>query len=189
MSDDRPPFEERLHKAISASYGIESLAQMVRFRLNERLDRVAPIGARLDVVVFELSLLAERIGRMADLVRNAAAYVPGRMDLSDLRQEFEASAKPPATATGTITPPIGPPSLPEDLLRLIQGYERIPAVIADGPARATMREQTANRIRELDLAKLGLPERLHLSESVGERLAAILALDQAPDPQYLRRMA
>jgi hypothetical protein len=186
MSDDRPPFEERLHKAICASYDIESLEQMVRFRLTERLDMVAPKGGRLDVVVFELILWAERIGRMADLVRSAADYVPGRMDLSDLRQEFEASAKPPAKATGTITLPMGPPSLPEDLIRLMQGYDRIPAVIADGPARATMMEQTAGQIGELDLAKLRLAERLHLSESAGERLAAILALDEAPDPQYLR---
>ena len=170
MATDQLPFEERLHKAMCAGYDIESLEQMVRFRLSEKLAVVAPKGGRLDVVVFELIQWADLKCRMAELVRHVAEYNSTNIELAALRQEFDTRPKPtPATR---LTPGA---RLPDDLVKLIQGYERIPTVIADGPTRTAMMEQMVGQIRGLNLWAIGLPDRLHLSESAGERLAAVLA--------------
>jgi hypothetical protein len=41
-------------------------------------------------------------------------------------------------------------------------------------------------MKALPLESYNLPGRLHLSDSPGERLAVVVALDQRPDPRYLR---
>jgi hypothetical protein len=115
---DLPPFQERLHKAICAGYDAKSLEQLVRFRLEERLDLVAPSGAGLATVVFELIQWADIRNRMADLVRHAAEYNPTRTDLAELWREFEARPETaPAKLTGEMpraggATPVGP-QLPE----------------------------------------------------------------------------
>lgn len=49
--------------------------------------------------------------------------------------------------------------------------------------------EITNRLREQTLIPYDLPDRFHLSESPGKRLAAIIALEQQPNPDYFRWLA
>jgi hypothetical protein len=180
-------FEKRLHEAICDSFDLDELAQLVRFHLNQRLELISK-GGRLDVVVFDLIQWAAPQPRMANLPVLAARFKTDRnarvAALETLRAEFEAAANRPAPAE-----PVPRRGLPDELVQLLRTYEAIPRLIEDGPARLALMEQTANKLRELPLSQMGLPDELHLSESQGERLAAVLALEQEPDERYLRWLA
>jgi len=186
MSPGNQSFEERLQNAILGAYDLPQLDEMVRFRLRERLDVIAPVGDRLDRVVFAVIDWAVRAQRLADLAQAAAGY------------QQEKGAKVPALATLALelqpAPPPAPPAagahpLPGQLVQFMQSYEQMPQVIADGPARDAMAADLVAKMRGLTLEPYDLPGRLHLSESAGERLAVILALEQRPDPNYLRWLA
>ena len=180
-------FQKRLHQALCEAYDLAELTIMVQYCLNQKIELISK-GGRLDVVVFDLIQWAAPQARLADLPVHAAQFKTDKNSrvavLDALRAEFEAAAgrpDPPAPASTAF--------LPEALANLLQTYESIPRMFEDGPARLTRMEQTADKVRALPLAALGLPDRLHLSPSGGERLAAVLALDQAPDPRYLRWLA
>jgi hypothetical protein len=180
-------FEKRLHKAICDSFDLDELAQLVRFHLNQRIEQISK-GGRLDVVVFDLIQWAAPQPRMAGLPVHAAQFKSEKnarvAALEDIRAEFEATADRPGPAEPGIKP-----GLPDELAQLLRTYEAIPRLIEDGPARLALMEQTANKIRALQLSRLGLPDMLHLSDSPGERLAAVLALEQTSDVRYLRWLA
>jgi hypothetical protein len=185
-ANDEISFEERLGRAICSAYDLGELTQMVGYRLNERLETIAPPNARLDLVVFSLIEWARRKDRLGNLTRSAARYLEDRggknATLCELVVEVEAlqppAPQPPATS--------GAPELPEDLLALIEAYDRIPRLVLAGTFRSAQMEQTAAKIRPLIQTSFNLPQRMHLSESAGQRLAAVLALQQFPDPLYLR---
>jgi hypothetical protein len=180
-------FMERFSTAVRAVYTRDELAMMVQFRLNVKLDDVSRNGT-LELVVFDLIQWAAARPQWANLPIVVAEYKLGKNarvpELDALRAEFEkalaAAAPKPAPAAG----------LPAELTNHLRAYEAIPQQIADGPARLTLMAQTADRIRAtLPLAPADLPDQLHLSESAGERLAAVLALERTPDPRYLRWLA
>jgi hypothetical protein len=63
------------------AYDENSLSQMVRFQLEERLDLIAG-GGNLSQVVFNLIAWAERTGRIAELIAKAQAANPGNARLA-----------------------------------------------------------------------------------------------------------
>jgi hypothetical protein len=186
MGDDYASFVKRFHAAICSAFDLGELRLMVRLELGVRLDKVAPTGGKLLIVALELIEWAERDGRFKELVRSVAASKPERHDLQDLAKEYATDSGLPAKASagrGKRRP------LSAELVREIIQFKRIPSVIEEGPGRFTLMEQSAGRIRTLPLEGYDIPTRLHLSHDLGERLAAVIALERAPNPRYLRWLA
>jgi hypothetical protein len=178
-------FQERLFRAMCDAYSIETLEQMVGFRLNQRLDRIAGRAGRIDTIVFQLIQWADQNARMSELVKGAAEYVETREDLAALKAECQATPEQSVRRPDGASPQ-GNAALPDVLAALIQAYERIPAFFPDESAGWAMMAETAAKMRALPLQDHPLPAGLHLSESAGARLAAVLTLERCPDPAYLR---
>jgi effector-associated domain 1 (EAD1)-containing protein len=177
------PFDERLFRAMCDAYTIETLEQMVRFRLNQRLDRITRSGV-VDSAVFGLIQWADQNKRMAELVKSAADYLDKREDLAALKAEYQVGAERASTPRPD-QPHNEDSRLPEELIALVRSYERIPILFPEEKATLAM-EETAAKIGALSLDAYRLPARFHLSDSAGERLVAVLALEKSPDPVYLR---
>ena len=69
-----------------------SLEQMVRFKLDKRLDEIVGNGAMQDVI-FALVTWAEAQGRIPELLRGASASVNSRRDLESLASKYSGSNK------------------------------------------------------------------------------------------------
>jgi hypothetical protein len=160
----------------------------VNLGLDEDLSAVVSTDQSLDVVVFELILWSQRTGRTLELVRALAHERPNRADLAALASEFEAASSRPQF------PPLKPASPravselrvpPKDLRVLIDGFVRLRRILPDGQEKTVLMEEMVTRIRDLPLEEYALTDPLHLSNSVGERLAAIVTLQKLPDPRYL----
>jgi hypothetical protein len=68
---------------------------------------------------------------------------------------------------------------------LAREYERIRAAMPSGDVRTRRMEIVATKMRTLGLAAKPFLAELVASKSPGERLAAVTALQVAPDPEYL----
>jgi hypothetical protein len=180
-------FAERIHRLIQDAYDRNDLAKVLLFRLNEQLDGIVPGQADFDAVVFHVVLWADQHGRLVEFVRAAASGRPGRRDLADLVQEIEAALKSQVAAF-TPNPSHTPMDemLPDELVAIIGAYERIRLVMKKSKKRTALMIDMVAKMKALPLESYNLPDRLHLSDSPGERLAVIVALDQRPDPRYLR---
>lgn len=75
--------KEQLQQAIVDAFDQEELKELLDFRLDLKLDHIAP-GAGFDTVVFDVIQKAEREGWTADLLRAIAAKRPNRPDLRSL---------------------------------------------------------------------------------------------------------
>jgi hypothetical protein len=73
-----------------------------------------------------------------------------------------------------------PAAMPGELVGWISDFEK--QILAPTDLAQSLR----TLFRAKPCKELALPNRLHLSESDGERLTAVLALETAPDPAYLR---
>lgn len=184
-------FAEPLHALLREVYDGPSLAQVLLFRLNERLDRITPDGAAFDTVVFHLVLWADQQGRLLELIRVVAADKPQRPDAASLLAEMERAATAGSPTTASEHSGMAGPAtrLPEGLDSLIRAYERIRRVLPEGTQQTVAMEEMVTRMRELPLETYNLPDLLHLSPSEGERLAAAVALRKDPKPLYLRWLA
>ena len=175
-------FGEQLHRLILAAYDANKLAPVLYFRLGVRLDQVAPTEQDFGAVVFRVLLWADQHGRTLALAEAVAADRPDRADLTDLYRRMSAAAAPPPPA-----PPVAAPvALPDALTGLIRGYERLRRVMPPSDQRTVLLEEMVTKLRAADLAPFDLPGRCHLSDSAGERLAAVVALRQRPAAAYLR---
>lgn len=178
-------FAERLHHLLRGAFTEGSLAPFVLFRLHHRLDRIVSAKAGFDVVVFELVLWADQNGRLLDLAYAVAVERPELAEAQRLYRDMGGSL--PAGGGSAAPPPALPALPPEDPISpLARAYERIRRVVPDSNSRTVVMEEVVTKMRSLPLGKYALPERLHLSDSEGERLAAIVALRLSPDPGYLR---
>jgi Effector-associated domain 1 len=83
----------KLSDALREAFTRETLAQMLYFRFNKRLDDISS-GGNFQQVVFELITAASREGWTADLVHAAHDTVPGNQKLSEVASEFDANAQP-----------------------------------------------------------------------------------------------
>jgi hypothetical protein len=118
-------FAERIHKLIQDAYDRNELEKVLLFRLNERLDRIAPGQADFDAIVFHVVLWADQHGRLVEFVREAAAGRPLRSDLADLVREIDAALKSQVTAPipNLLHTPMDD-MLPDELVAIMGAYER-----------------------------------------------------------------
>ena len=72
--------QSQFNEALCSAFTRETLARMVRFELDERLD-VITSGETLPDITFSLISWAEQYGRMADLVAAAPKHNPNNPDL------------------------------------------------------------------------------------------------------------
>jgi hypothetical protein len=79
---------EALQTVLLATFDRESLRRMLRTKLDVRLDHIAGNGPLTDVVCDVIDW-AEREGRIEQLVRQAAAFVPENGELQRFASEFE----------------------------------------------------------------------------------------------------
>lgn len=130
---------ERLQKAIVAAYDLDSMAQMVKFRLDRRLDNTTTTGARLDRVVFELVQWAEQNQQIPQLTRAALEYLQDNggasNELAKLVEEQE-SASVGSPHSPTPTPPSSP--VPTGL-----SPEGQAGAVSGGPGRESHNSSTA----------------------------------------------
>jgi hypothetical protein len=77
-----------LQNALLAAFNRESLRRMLRTRLDVRLDHIAGNGPFTDIVCDVIDW-AEREGRVEQLVREGAAFVPENGELQRFASEFE----------------------------------------------------------------------------------------------------
>lgn len=173
-------FTERLHRTLLEAFDINSLSQVLRHRLGERLDVIAPTQNDFDTVVFRLILWADQHGRLVELTKAAAADRPHRNDLINLADEVTGEPLDTTLSGGAITDRAF-----INLTAFARGYERLLRVMPESDQRTVLLEELVTKIRAIPLVELGLPARFHLSDSAGERLAAIVSLRQQPDTQYL----
>jgi len=182
-----PGFAERLHRVTRDAYDRDSLEQLLKFRLGQRLDQITPAGSPFDTVVFQLILWADRDGRLLELAQAVAEGRPGRPDVALLLTDMEAaaaSASPPPG--GERLQAAGPEGVLEGVAALARAYERIKRVMPEGDQRTVIMEDMVRKIRELPLESLDLPARCHLSPSDGERLTAVVSLQKRAELGYLR---
>lgn len=83
-----------LRDALCESFDLDSLTQLVRFRLDRDLTRLVPQGA-LDTVAFKLIDHALREGWLLDLIVAAGEERPGNPVFGSLRRELEAATAGP----------------------------------------------------------------------------------------------
>ena len=96
-------------------------------------------------------------------------------DIEEILQATEATLPPTVALAGALPLPL-PPELAGPLEFFVTQSSTLPNLARD--LRTIL---STNSYKHLDL-----PGRFHLSESEGERLAAVLALEKDPDPSYLR---
>ena len=87
---------EEIHAALLDAFTHASLRQMVRFQLDQQLERIA-VGDSYDEIVFELVEWAERNDRLTDLLHGACAANPSNQRLQRLAQRRRAAEAPPDT--------------------------------------------------------------------------------------------
>ena len=85
---------EQIVEAILLAYDHERLAQMLRLRLDKRLDWITP-DRDLKTVVFTLLVQAESEGWVGPLVEKAHEYVPGNKALAQAYREIIATEPDP----------------------------------------------------------------------------------------------
>jgi hypothetical protein len=125
---------EMLRDALCESFDLDSLTQLVRFRLDKDLARLVPPGG-FDTVVFNLIRHAEQEGWVLNLIVAAGGDRPGNPVFQILRRELGS-----ATAKPKQEPQVG--ELWEWIKQLIylvvSEYERahLRALAADGPFMA-----------------------------------------------------
>jgi len=167
------------------AFDVDSLAQLVQFRLGERLDLIVPAETAFDTVVFKLVLWADQRGQLLELARAVAEARPGRPDAAQLLADMEV-----ATSSGVPQleglRPSGANDVLKDLGALARAYERIRRVLPSSDERTAAMEDMVAKMRALPTAHLPLPDWFHLSPSAGDRLAAVVALQRRPDQRYLR---
>jgi hypothetical protein len=122
-------------------------------------------------------------GRLLDLAKAAAEERPARKDLAELLTQMTGAVNPAGDGKAGLSTATG--QLPDALPAFIRGYERLLRVMPENSQRTELLAEMVKKIEEFRLDQLGLPELFHLSDSPGERLAAILGLKQQPDPRYL----
>lgn len=80
---------KQLNDALLSAFPIEfELKKMVRIRLEEWLDDIAP-GSQLPERVMNLTKWAVEQGRLDDLIRGAHIYNPANRQLYDFVQQYE----------------------------------------------------------------------------------------------------
>ncbi|MBL8793610.1 MAG: hypothetical protein JNM56_06885 [Planctomycetia bacterium] len=77
-----------LQNSLLGAFNRESLRRILRTKLDVRLDHIAGNGTFTDIVCDVIDW-AEREGRVDQLVREAAAFVPGNEELQRFASEFE----------------------------------------------------------------------------------------------------
>lgn len=89
MSDSNGQFIERLHNALKNAFDENTLTQMVRFKLNEKLANFA--SGDFDKITYDLIKWAEQNGRLPELIVYASAYKPSNPLLRKVAWEFVES--------------------------------------------------------------------------------------------------
>jgi hypothetical protein len=136
---------------------------------------------------------------LLDLAEKVSEAKPRRKDLKDLVAKIQAAmghrggppvGAPPGAAAVGGGPPVGKPApavgstaLPPDLAATLSMFEQRLTNMVD------FVRELRQSLRAKDYRQLDLPGRYHLSESDGERSAAILSLEAYPDSKYLRWLA
>jgi hypothetical protein len=203
MPNHQPPFRERLHVQLCRAYKHGGLARLLRFALNvAQKDIVGDVG--FEQTAFEVAEWAEDSDRLEDLLVYAAG--PGRPRYKAFEQllaEYRTGSVPapavPGGAGGSSMPASGSAvgsapavpggaGLPDGLPDAIDRLNKIPKVIRNTSECFAAMAAAADHARLL-LADHGLPESFYSSPRAGERLAAILALAQVPNPGFLRWLA
>ena len=82
---------ERICTALCDAYTLDDLRQLVRYELNQRLDKIVATNAALNKVVFDLVDWAEANGAVAQLVAAAAKSRPNDETLAQLAAEIGAA--------------------------------------------------------------------------------------------------
>ncbi len=128
---------------------------------------------------------------LLELAVTVSKAKPKRKDLPQLIEKIREEigpAKPEAPAGGGPAgggPPPAPGSipLPPDLAATLSMFEQQLTTMTE------FARELRQSLRTKDYRVIDLPGRYHLSESDGDRSAAILALEAYPDPVYLRWLA
>jgi hypothetical protein len=81
---------QKLHDAIVSGFDRPNLEQLVRFGLNERLDRISP-DSRLDTVVFNLIQWADQEGRTAELIQAVQRARPNVPEIQAIAEALLAA--------------------------------------------------------------------------------------------------
>jgi hypothetical protein len=87
---------EEFCKALCEAFTVDTLAQMVRFKLETRLERFTSSGTHghLETIVFELVSAAERMGLVDRLIAGAYQVAPANAVLSAFAQQFGLTSLP-----------------------------------------------------------------------------------------------
>lgn len=116
---------ESLHDAILDGFSKQDLAQLLRFKLNERLEVISD-GDNLSETVFALIRWAESRGRLAELIREANLARPHQPTLAQftttLDQAAEAKPTVPDETPTTPNPNPQPEEQPERSLKRVVGW-------------------------------------------------------------------
>jgi hypothetical protein len=85
---------ERLDALIRDAYDQAGLKRLLKYKLDARLDRVAPAAADFDAVVLSVVEWAEQKGRLVELAAAVAEDLPQRSDAAELAREIATAAGP-----------------------------------------------------------------------------------------------
>src|SRR5262245_40924275 len=102
-----PEQMQRLHKAILVAFTPDSLAELVKFRLDRRLADIA-LGASFSQAVFGLRGRAEQQGRPRDLARASKEERPGNAVVQAVADESLRPVPTKGPACGLFRVPYPP---------------------------------------------------------------------------------
>jgi hypothetical protein len=180
----------RLRKFISDAYDDNEFGMLLFENLDDKIFDYASLPSSWghEVKVLETVKWANRYGgttRILWLARIARDGRPERSefqqlvkDIEQIIQVAEAALPPLASSAGAL-----PPSLPPELAGPLGLFAEQSSTLAN------LARDLRIILRTTSYQSFDLAGRFHLSESEGERLTAVLALEKAPDPGYLRWLA
>src|SRR4051794_35799069 len=84
---------EEVCRALAQAYDLDSLTQMLLFRLDRNLPTIVATNAPLNTVIFRLVLLADQEGWDDQLIKEARRYNPGNRNLISVYEKYGYAPK------------------------------------------------------------------------------------------------
>lgn len=192
------PLLDRLQSLACSAYDRAALARLSLFRLKVSLnDAIAPLFVTQEThetvvrKLIEWAVDQDRVIELAEAMTANAANKPEAAELKEVLLELR-QALGSLTVNGvenTGTPPSAPPRVPDALPELIRRVEYLRNAAEAAADKVARLNACVEEMRQLPLGESDLTGELHLSASYGERLAAVVSLQQRPDQRYRQWLA
>ncbi len=187
MIDDRIlQLQERLVEFIVEHFVAEELSRLLYFKMKGFDFMALAPGQEFDDRVFRFVLLVTRKGQLnwlTEVVVEERKTVHGVAALIEAMQPLAAAHSP-----GPVQP-AGEWQMDGRIASFVQFFQGTVKDMAASPARTELLKRLSNDIRNHSDGWEELPDRLHLSDSAGERCAVILSLEKDPCLKYSRWLA